>query len=429
MRIALINEFFPPFAPGGAEWSMQELAKSLAGRGAHTVVMTPNYGAPAQETVTGIHIYRFPFPKKTPTGRKLVGFVWHANPIYYLYSAFQIIRIAKQEKIELLHAQNKYSLVGAYLAGRFLGIPVVVSIRDTSHICRIAVCLHHFESVPEDCSLKKLLSECSEEYYENYYDKKSIFLHVKDKIWQIYHWWDVHLRRFCLNRVDAVLGVSQGILDVHEKSRIFKRSSAKRKAIYNFIDLLPESERHGNQNIRQKYNLGNSKIILYVGGFSRGKGTDNFVRAIRILEARKLPVQAVMIGSGRLKENGEGILMLQNIGRDETLKFYSIADVVVVPSTCQESLSRVILEAMAAGKPIVGTRVGGTPEAVLNNQNGFIVEREDSEALADAIQKIVSNAELSNRMGKRSTELISERFSREVVLREFEALYQDCVKG
>ncbi len=429
MRIALVNEFFPPFAPGGAEWSMFELGKALVDSGNAVTVMTPNYGASAKEMLEGMKVFRFPFPKKMSSGRKMPGFIWHANVLYYLYSAFQIYRIGKREKIELIHAQNKYSIVGSYLASKFLKVPFVASIRDTSNICRIAVCLHHHETVPADCGIGKLLRECSEEYYQNYYEKKSAFLHIKDKIWQIYHWFDVHLRRFCLNRADVIVGVSQGILNVHERSRVFRGSKAMRAVIYNFTDRVKSASNEELKTLKQKYELSDDPIVLYVGGFSRGKGTDHFVRAAHRVLAQKKAVQFVLIGSGSLREPAEGLKIFPRMERENILKFYALAHMIVMPSTCQESFSRVVLEAMAQGKPIVGTRVGGTPEQVVSGENGLVVEREDPEALAEAIIKILEDHKLAKQMGERSVELLEKQFSKKKMVNEIMSIYTKCSEG
>ena len=64
MNVCLVNEYFPPFAPGGAEWSLEALARALARRGHRVTVVTPNWGAALREESVGVRIVRFAFPKK-----------------------------------------------------------------------------------------------------------------------------------------------------------------------------------------------------------------------------------------------------------------------------------------------------------------------------------------------------------------------------
>src|SRR5213594_4981654 len=64
VNVCLVNEYFPPFAPGGAEWSLEALARALVGRGHRVTVVTPNWGAAPREESDGVRIVRFAFPKK-----------------------------------------------------------------------------------------------------------------------------------------------------------------------------------------------------------------------------------------------------------------------------------------------------------------------------------------------------------------------------
>ena len=427
MRIGLVNEFFAPFAPGGAEWSVWALAQSLRAKGHQVVVVTPNYGAASFEERDGIRIYRFPFPKKLKPGHKLPGFLWHANLLFYAWTAYQLERIGRKEGLDLLHAQNKYSVVGAYWAARRLRIPVVATIRDTSFICRIAVCLQHHEAVPANCSLGKLLGECSEEYYEHYVEKKSMLRHWKDKISQTYHWFDVHFRRAYLNKVDRIIGVSKGILSVHENSRVFSAQSGIREPLYNLPDELPGIPESTAAQIRKQFGLGNSRIVLYVGKFSGGKGTEDFVKAGEVVSRKIKDVLFVLAGSGKQPAAASHIRVLGQLPHDETLQLMAAAEIVVVPSVWPEPLSRVLLEALALGKPVVGTRVGGTPEAIRDGENGILAPRSDPAALAEAIQKILSDPQLGERMGKASRELARSRFHSSTLTQRYELLYQQCI--
>ena len=70
--ICLATEYFPPHAPGGAEWSTDALARALARRGCRVLVITPNYGAASREERDGFTVIRFPFPVKRAPGRATI---------------------------------------------------------------------------------------------------------------------------------------------------------------------------------------------------------------------------------------------------------------------------------------------------------------------------------------------------------------------
>jgi len=96
MTICLANEYFPPHAPGGAEWSTEALARALTARGHRVVVVTPNYGATAREERDGFTVVRFPFPVTRPPGRTVIPARYLANPLFYLYAGIMLAWRARQ---------------------------------------------------------------------------------------------------------------------------------------------------------------------------------------------------------------------------------------------------------------------------------------------------------------------------------------------
>ena len=134
MNICLVNEYFPPFAPGGAEWSLEALARALAARGHRVTIVTPNWGAAPRAESGGVRIVRFPFPKKLQPGRQPAPPKWLANPLFYAWAALAVLRVARRERADVIHAQNKHSLIPATLAGRLLGVLLFLTIRVGSII-------------------------------------------------------------------------------------------------------------------------------------------------------------------------------------------------------------------------------------------------------------------------------------------------------
>ena len=102
------------------------------------------------------------------------------------------------------------------------------------------------------------------------------------------------------------------------------------------------------------------------------------------------------------------------------------ATVSVMPSL-NEALSNVLLESMAAGAPTVATRVGGTPEAIVDEVTGLIVEPGDATALAEAVARLLSEPALARRLGDASRKAIADRYSVEKMVRATESLYLDLL--
>ena len=90
---------------------------------------------------------------------------------------------------------------------------------------------------------------------------------------------------------------------------------------------------------------------------------------------------------------------------------YRAASAVLVPSIYPDPFPTVNLEAMALGRPVVGTRFGGTPEVVEEGRTGFIVDPRDAEATARALTSLLADPEAADRMGRAGRERIAREFS------------------
>ena len=92
-----------------------------------------------------------------------------------------------------------------------------------------------------------------------------------------------------------------------------------------------------------------------------------------------------------------------------------------------EGLPLVVLEAMAHGKPVVATPVGGTPELVTDGETGLLVPPRDPQALAAALQRLLEDAELSRRLGEAGRRRVEERFSLDAMNRRVLQIYDEVV--
>jgi glycosyltransferase involved in cell wall biosynthesis len=102
------------------------------------------------------------------------------------------------------------------------------------------------------------------------------------------------------------------------------------------------------------------------------------------------------------------------------------ATVAVMPSL-NEALSNVLLESMAAGAPVVATRVGGTPEALVDGETGLLVPPGDAGAIAAGVARLLDQRDLARRLGCGARALIASKFSVERMVRSTEQLYMDLL--
>ena len=419
MNVCLVNEYFPPFAPGGAEWSVDALARALAGRGHRVTIVTPNWGAAPHEEVHGVRIIRFAFPKKLEPGRRPAPAKWLANPFFYAWAALAVLRVARGERADVIHAQNKHSLIPATLAGRLLGVPVFLTIRDGSIVNAAPVCLHHHDRMPADCGVRKLWRECSEEYIALYV--KNPRRKLRAKLAFLYFWLDARVKQRFLRRIDGVIGVSQGILDIYRRSGLLEGV----RRVHAILNVPPASAPPPGEvaALHERLALGGRRIVLYVGKFSPGKGTADLVAAAGEV-ARAFPdVLFLFVGEGELEATAPWVRRLGPLPNRDVLALYPLAEVVVVPSVIPDALSRVILEALAAGRPVVATRVGGTPELVVDGKTGILVERSAPGELARAIAALLADAALRASLGAGARRHVTERLGADDSVERLLALY------
>ena len=422
MTICLASEYFPPFAPGGAEWSTLALARALAARGERVVVVTPNYGAPAAEERDGFAVRRFPFPIKRPPGRRVVPTLWLANPLFYLYAGVQLAWIARGESAEVIHVQNKHMLIPGVLAGALVRRPVVVTIRDGGIINAAPVCLHHGDRMPADCGVRKLWRECAVEYFDLYV--KGGRSRLRTKLAFLYFWLDSRLKQRFLRQVDAVVGVSEGILDIYRRSGLLQ-GIPRVRAVYSIPPLMPVPGPVETEEVRRRLGLVGKRVVLYVGKFSPGKGTGDLVAASKRVAAAFPDVLFVFVGEGDLGAEALHIRCLGPLPNPEVLALYPVADVVVVPSVIPDALSRVILEALWSGRPVIATRVGGTPELILDGKTGLLVERNDPAGLERALLTLLQDDARRAELGGGARRHLEEHFGRERSLDRLLDLYAE----
>ena len=360
------------------------------------LVVTPNYGAASREERDGFTVIRFPFPVKRPPGRSTVPGRYHANPIFYLYAGLVLARIARRERADLFHVQNKHMLIPGTLAHWLTGVPVIATLRDGSIIDAAPMCLHHGDRMPADCGAAKLWRECAVEYFDLYV--KGRRSRLATRLVFLYRWLDARLKQRVLRRVDAVIGVSQGILEIYRRSGLLE--GVPRLRVVHTVPPLEPATSEDVEKARKMLSLGDRRVVLYVGKLSPGKGVADLVKAARQLAPACPDVLFVLVGEGDVDAPDEPFIRrLGPLPNRDVRALYPLADVVVVPSVIPDALSRVILEAMSAGRPVVATRVGGTPELVLDGKTGFLVERGDPRGLADALRTLLRDHALRDALG------------------------------
>ncbi|MEP6909241.1 MAG: glycosyltransferase family 4 protein [Actinomycetota bacterium] len=163
----------------------------------------------------------------------------------------------------------------------------------------------------------------------------------------------------------------------------------------------------------------------------RRKGIDILLEASARL---KIPHRLVIYGDGPLRRELESIARRLGVPAEfagfvpELDEKIEELDVFVLPSR-GENLPIAILEAMAVAVPVVATRVGGVPEIVANGETGLLVEPDDVGGLAEALERVITDDALRERLGRAGATRIVEHFDAPSVARQMVALYRELLDG
>jgi glycosyltransferase involved in cell wall biosynthesis len=172
-----------------------------------------------------------------------------------------------------------------------------------------------------------------------------------------------------------------------------------------------------------------------VGNFKAQKAPFDFIRAAAAVAARVPRARFVMVGDGELRGESEELAGKLGLGRKVVFTGWrrDIPDLlhafdVFALSSLFEGLPRSVLQAHAAGLPVVATAAGGTPEAVKDGVTGYIVKRRDTRALAGRLIELLKDPAKARGMGAAGAKLIGEEFEIRRMLHDIETCYMEIAE-
>lgn len=298
----------------------------------------------------------------------------------------------RQERIQIVHSYNFYSNMFAIPAARLAGVPVVIaSVRD-----------------------------------------QGVYMTAAQKLAQ----------RWVCRLADKVLVNADSIRD-WLAGEGFPRERVL--TIRNGIDLRPFEAGAGASGIRREYGIAaDAPLVVMLSRLNPKKGIDDYFKAAVEVSRRHPSARFLMVGE-KLTAKGPDMeykaelqRLSSSLGLDGKLIFtghrsdvpqlLAETDVSVLPSH-SEGISNSLLESMAAGVPVVATRVGGIPELVDDGVTGLLVPPRDPQQLAGAICRILDDRELHASFSRAARRRVRERFSLERMVRDTEALYLELLKN
>jgi glycosyltransferase involved in cell wall biosynthesis len=369
MKIMMISDFYPPFL-GGVEMLVATLARELVRRGHEvTVVTLAAPDLPPTETDAGVNVIRIRSTTQRATGLFAAASRPWAPPVPDPEAVVALRAVMARECPDVVHGHD-------WLARSFLplkrrgGPPLVISLHYFTLTCPKKSLM--YEGAP--CSgpaLGKCLS-CAGRHYGR---AKGAVVVVGQRAFS----------RAEARKVDLFLPVSAAAAEGNGLTA----SGLPFEVIPNFVagaDVTRLSE-HSGQLTRDPF-------LLFVGDLRPVKGIEVLLEAYRALVA---PPPLVLIGKvwpDSPRDLPDGVSLARDLPNAAVREAMARCLALVVPSVLPEPFGMVILEAFAAGRPVVASKVGGMPEIVRDGCEGLLVPPGDSAALARGLERLIQDANL-----------------------------------
>jgi glycosyltransferase involved in cell wall biosynthesis len=371
MRIALLSEKYPP-DPGGLAVSVQRLAQGLIAAGHTVCVCAPNDTPELRRAIDDdVEVLRLPlFRRGDDTLAEWFSLLaaQHAAQPFAVIHAYFVTQLA---------------FVGVY-AGRTLGVPTIVSARgndldravfDAAKSAQILYALQHANAITANS-------------------------------------------RDLIRKAQALVPTRSAIL------------------IPNGVDAAHYRSLPRDESLAQSLGLANRSVIGFVGEARSKKGLASLLIAYRSVAQRRSA--ALLLVGGVRRDDKELLKVFQKQQPDLPVivvpyttsdmlpAYYNLIDVLALPSL-RDGLPNALLEGMACERAIVGTAVGGIPDAIVDGENGRLVPPGDVDALAQAMDDLLADTELRRCLGRHARETILRDFTLEQELEKNLTLYRDLV--
>jgi len=198
-------------------------------------------------------------------------------------------------------------------------------------------------------------------------------------------------------------------------------------------------ERASGADVRQRHNLGDYPLVAFIGQQGRNKGIDTLILSMKgvwreIPEARLLIAGASTHFTSDLQNlictqlspaEQDRLIYLYNFDEDEKPSLFAACDVFAYPSR-YESFGIAFIEAWAAGKPVVGCKIGAVPSIVSDGVDGILVPVNDPASLGLALLRLLKSPDLRHQLGQAGREKVLRRYTWEVVTPRWREIYE-CV--
>jgi glycosyltransferase involved in cell wall biosynthesis len=408
VRVLQLAQFLPPVA-GGEERHVWNLARALAAR-SHEVTLLGFATAedPAGESVVdGIRVLRVrPAASRLPVLYSDPSRP-HALPLPDPGVSRAIARELAIGRYDVAHAHN-WIVNSALGPAARAGVPLVMTLHDYSHICATKRLMEHGRARCPGPSPRRCLS-CASGHYGAVNGAVTVAANAA-----------AAQRR--ARRITQVAAVSSAVADAVAipAGHWLHRASLSARVIPNFIpddiilDEIPPTRADAP--------------ILFAGDMTADKGVQVLLDAYQRLES---PPELVLAGRMPVPDAWRfppGARWVGQLPHEEVVGLFRSSRVVVVPSVWADPCPTVVLEAMAAGRPVIGAASGGITDMVVDGRTGLLVAPGDPVALAEALATLLRQPETAGSFGVAGRDRARE-FTVSAVAPRIEQMYVDAIQS
>ena len=392
---------------GGHVNNVVQLTKALSDRGHEITIITTPHRYPGDELNNGLEwaeIYCLPMSGSYLSAKYGIEFALRALQ--------KVRKLHTIKNFDIIHGHSGYSMLGLItgIGGRITRIPSIHSIYSP---------------------IQPIISHNTVMFFSN-------------KI----------LSKFYLSQVNKIIAVSKNVRDSLISAGL---PQYKIEMMPPGIDTNMYNPSISGDNVRKYFGIGSDiPLLLYVGNLTKIKGIHIFIEALKIIVKQFPDIKLLMALNMPLsKYEEEDSAGLYDTERDfeikEKIKSYGLND-NVIPLGIVKNMPQVmaasdvfitpflntvgvvdyptsLLEAMAVGKPVIATRVGGIPEIVKHKENGLLVEPGDVHELKNALLYILENKDEAKRMGENAAKYVAENYSVGAIVEKIERVYEGVISN
>ena len=397
MKICLISPLFEPWLVGGAERYVCMLAHKLSEN--HQVLVITTVGPKPRiekQSDNNPRIYEINPYNVSSLYDMIINdssvvpikkYLWHFFDLWNPSAYIKIKNILKKEKPDLIHTNGVKGL-SSIIFSLFneLKIPHLHTIHDLELISR------RFSLFKNGKPVTKF----------NFFDK-------------IY----IHLQRKLSSKINAVISPSKFMMDFYEKFGFFKNS--EKFVIPNCIDFYP--------TISPKKYFTNDFLVL--GSITEQKGFQIAINAFKKLSERNAKLHVV--GEGPYLQtltkisDGDKRIIFHGFIKNENLgDIFNKCSYIISPSLGYENFPYTIIEALSKGLPVIASNIGGIPELITHQHNGFLFEAGNVDSLHRILNTVVNEKQKFVKLGRNAIES-SKKFSIEQQMKSTQNVYMNLI--